>query len=78
MYFCYLAIEATTIPQPSNDAGKSHEAAVSTFRQILLHVMSFELRCWLLPDQLQKANSQVSTLLHDYNVHACHAGICDP
>lgn len=64
--------QGNTIPQPSSDAGKSHEAAVPTFRQILLHVMSFELRCWLFSDQLQEPNSQVSTLLHDHSVHACH------
>lgn len=75
--FYYPAIEASTIPQPRNtvssDAGKSHEAVAPTFRQILLHVVSFELRCWLLPDQQQKASSWVSTLLNGYSVHAHHA-----
>lgn len=50
-----------------------HKASVPTLRQILLHMVSFELRCWLLLDQLQKPKSWVSTLLSDYSIHAWHA-----
>lgn len=40
----FATLQSRQQQQPSSDAGKSHEAAATTFRQILLHVVSLELK----------------------------------